>query len=51
MEKIQFYNTNIIYEGFTDFVKKNVLVISFKDNIPTTEDIANGFEILNENND
>lgn len=51
MEKIHFYNTNTIYEGVTDFVKKNVLVISFKDTIPTVEEISNGFEILNENND
>ena len=51
MEKIHFYNTNTIYEGVTDFVKKNVLVINFKDVVPTIEEMANGFEILNENND
>ena len=51
MEKIRFYNTNTIYEGVTDFVNKNVIVINFKDNIPTVDEISNGFEILNENND
>ena len=51
MEKIHFYNTNTIYEGLTDLVKKNVLVINFKDTAPTIEEMANGFEILNENND
>ena len=51
MEKIHFYNTNTIYEGVTDFVKKNVLVINFKDVVPTVEEMTNGFEILNENND
>lgn len=51
MEKIHFYNTNTIYEGVTDFVKKNVLVINFKDTVPTVEEMTNGFEILNENND
>ena len=51
MEKIHFYNTNTIYEGLTDLVKKNVLVINFKDTVPTVDEIANGFEILNENND
>lgn len=51
MEKIHFYNTNTIYEGITDLVKKNVIVINFKDTTPTIEEMANGFEILNENND
>lgn len=50
MEKIHFYNSNTVYEGTTDFVKKNVIVIIFNGAIPTTE-LTNGFEILNENND
>lgn len=51
MEKIHFYNTNTIYEGITDFINKHVLVINFKDTIPSTSEINNGFELLNENND
>lgn len=50
MEKIHFYNTNTIYEGITDFINKHVLVINFKDAIPYTSEINNGFELLNENN-
>lgn len=50
MEKIHFYNSNVIYKGVTDFVNKNVIVIVFDDAIPTAE-INNGFEILNEHND
>lgn len=51
MEKIHFYNTNTIYEGVTDFINKNVLVITFNDNTPSQDEVVNGFEILNENND
>lgn len=50
MEKIHFYKTNKIYEGTTDFINKNVIVINFSDDIPITG-LTNGFEILNENND
>ena len=36
MEKIHFYNSNTIYKGVTDFVNKNVLVINFDCNVPTS---------------
>lgn len=53
MEKIRFCNANIktIYEGITDFVTQHVIVIIFNNNIPTTDELNSGFEILNENND
>lgn len=51
MEKIHFYNTTNIYQGVTDFVNKNVIVINFNGNIPSETELVNGFEILNENND
>lgn len=51
MEKIHFYKTTSIYEGVTDFVNRNVIVINFSGNIPSKTELTNGFEILNENND
>ena len=51
MEKIHFYNTTTVYQGVTDFVNKNVIVINFKSNVPSETELVNGFEILNENND
>jgi hypothetical protein len=50
MEKLHFYNTENIYEGKSDFLKKNIIVINFVNNVPTADEIKNGFEILNENN-
>ncbi len=51
MEKICFYKNNNTYEGITDFVNKHILVILFNQTIPATTEFANGFKILNENND
>lgn len=53
MEKIRFCNTNTktIYKGTTDFANKHVILILFNGNIPTTDELESGFNILNENND
>ncbi len=51
MEKIHFYQTSTIYEGTTDFLTKHIIVIEFNDACPTVSEIANGFQILNENNE
>lgn len=51
MEKIRFYNNTTIYEGVTDFLNQHVIIIIFNnDVIPASDEIKNGFEILNENN-
>lgn len=50
MEKIRFYNNATIYEGTTDFVRQHIIMIRFDNDVPSAEDLIDGFEILNENN-
>lgn len=50
MEKIRFYNNATIYEGTTDFVRQHIIMIRFDNDVPSAEDLTDGFEILNENN-